>query len=172
MKNNLVENEELSIYVENHLNLIAIKKDKIDEFGYSEESSFTIEKTVQLDVTELTALQRHKQSVSEYLKLHLELVPEFQDVTFLPGRKNNLTTIEKIKLQLIWVLLLKYFVMLPKTSAFDFTKLSHKQKQNYCKDLYKKLYPHLPKGNFDSEGICTFNNDLEIQNYFFHTCRK
>lgn len=122
--------------------------------------TFEIEKSSSLYQTELTALQRHKQSVAEYVKAHSEVVPEFQDASFLPGHVNNLNPVEKIKLQLLWVLVLKSLL-----SPCDFDKLSSKQKLIFCKDLYKQLLPFIPKDNFNSEGVCQFSNDLEIQNF-------
>lgn len=128
------------------------------------EKNLRIERTVHLDKNEMSALQRHKQSVSEYIKLHSEMVPEFQDATLLPGHLNNLSPIEKIKLQLMWVLMLKCLI----SPVSNFEKLNHKQKLSYCKDLYKQLHPFLPRNNFDLEGNCNFKNDLEIQNCVLH----
>lgn len=145
--------------------LTLLEKDKNLEIEYIEEK-FIIERTGHLEKTELTAFQRHKQAVSDYIKLHMEAVPEFQDLTLLPGHVNNLNPIEKIKLQLLWALALKSLIN--PYDGGDFHKLSHKQKLNYCKNLYKQLYPILPGDNFDSEGDCKFRNELEIQNYSLH----
>ncbi len=157
--------EQLVIEAEEfHSRLTLMEKDKNLEIEYVEES-FSIERTGHLDKTEITALQRHKQAVSDYIKLHMEAVPEFQDSTLLPGHVNNLNSFEKIKLQLLWALALKSLIS-PYNG--DFEKLSHKQKLTYCRDLYKQLYPNLPRENFDLEGECKFRNDLEIQNFSLH----
>lgn len=143
-----------------HLTLID-KENNVEIDDFIEEIS-KIERTSHLDKTEISALQRHKQSVSEYIKTHLGAVPEFQDITLLPGHVNNLNPIEKIKLQLLWVLMLKSLTH----PVSSFEKFNQKQKLAYCKDLYKQLHPLLPRDNFDSEGDCKFKNDLEIQNHF------
>ena len=144
--------------------LTLVDKEKNVEIDYIEES-LKIERTSHLENAEISALQRHKHAINEYIKTHLEAVPEFQDVTLLPGHVNNLNPIEKIKLQLLWVLMLKSLTQ----PVSSFEKFNQKQKLTYCKDLYKQLYPLLPRDNFDLEGNCKFKNDLEIQNYFLHT---
>jgi len=156
------EEQKLSIHFENHLN-INEKKNELEASEYFEET-LVIRSTAPLDKTELSYLQRHRQAVADYLKIHHETVPEFQDVTFLSGHLNNLTLLEKIKLQLIWILLLKSL-----TQTCDFEKFSMKQKQAYCRGLYKQLYPLLPHDNFDLEGSCKFSNDLEAQNFSIHS---
>ena len=156
--------EQLSVLATEELfNLTFAEKNKIIEIDYVEEN-IKIEKTVHLDKTELSALQRHKQAVTDYVKLHLEAVPEFQDATLLPGHVNNLNPIEKIKLQLIWILVMKSLL----DPCEEFEKFNYKQKLNYCKNLYKQLIPLLPRDNFDAEGEAKFKNDLEIQNYSLH----
>lgn len=158
------DTESFLVETEEFHRLTLINKEANVEIGFIEES-FEIERTCHLDKTEISALQRHKQSVNEYIRSHLEAVPEFQDVTLLPGHVNNLNPIEKIKLQLLWVLMLKSLTHPPATS---FEKFNQKQKMAYCKDLYKQLYPSLPRDNFDLEGDCKFRNELEIQNYVLH----
>jgi cell fate (sporulation/competence/biofilm development) regulator YmcA (YheA/YmcA/DUF963 family) len=144
--------------------LLALRdKEKIVEIDYVEES-LRIEKTVQLDKTELSALQRHKQAVNEYIKQHLEAVPEFLDATFLPGHVNNLNSVEQIKLQLVWILMIKSLL----NPCENFEKSNYKQKLSYCKKLYKQLLPLLPRENFDDEGGIQFKNELEIQNFTLH----
>ena len=144
-----------------HTRLTLIEKGKDFDINYYEES-FVIERTEHLEKSELSALQRHKQAVSDYVKLHFDAVPEFQDATFLPGHVNNLNPIENIKLQILWIFLLKSLL---NPCEGDFVKFSYKQKLSYCKDFYKQLYPLLPHDNFNLEGECEFKNDLEIQNY-------
>ena len=138
-------------------------KEKILEIDYVEES-LKIEKTSHLDKTELSAFQRHKQAVNDYIKHHLDAIPEFQDATLLSGHVNNLNPIEQIKLQVVWILMMKFLL-----NPFDgFEKLNYKQKLNYCKKLYKQLLPLLPRDNFDEEGEIKFKNELEIQNFSLH----
>lgn len=144
-----------------HMSLHIENKGKDDDFS-SEEMSFEIERTVKLDRNELTAPQRHKKVVNDFIKSHLEFVPEFQDTTLLSGHLNNLNSVEMIKLQLLWVLLLK---VLSKPPPVDFDKFQQKQKVAFCKDLFKQLHFHLPRDNFDLEGNCKFENDLEVLNY-------
>ena len=155
--------EDFLLETEEFRRLTLIDKTKNIEIDFIEESS-KIERTGHLDRNEISALQRHKNAISEYVKTHLEAVPEFQDSTLFPGHLNNLNPIEKIKLQLLWILMLKSLAH----PAPSFDKFTHKQKLSYCKDLYKQLYPLLPHDNFDLEGDCVFKNDLEIQNYFLH----
>jgi hypothetical protein len=158
------EEQQLSIQLEHHLTLIEKKSgSKLEASEYFEET-LVIRKSAPLDKTELSYLQRHRQAVADYIKTHYDTVPEFEDVTFSPGHLNSLTQIEKIKLQLLWILLLK---SLTKIDSFD--KYTSKQKQAYCRALYKQLYPLLPHDNFDADGNCKFSNDLEIENYFIHS---
>ncbi len=118
------------------------------------ENDSQIEKSSCLQSTELTALQRHRHSVSEYLKLHHETVPEFQDVTFLPGHVNNLSPIEEVKLQLLWLMMLAVL-----SEAFQdadlngFDGRSSKQKTAVVKRLFTlRLLPLLPPGTFNENG--------------------
>ena len=123
-----------------------------DDFNVIEPAE-VIEKSSHLTANELTALQRHRHAVAEYLKLHHETVPEFQDVTFLPGHVNNLSPVEEVKLQLLWFMMLAVL-----SGSFEdadlngFDSRTGKQKAAVVKRLFARLFPLLPPGTFNEAG--------------------
>lgn len=137
-----------------NLNLKEQKKDLEEEDFHVllKDETADIEKSSKSEETELTALQRHRHRVTEYLRLHHEAVPEFQDVSLLSGHVNNLSPVEEVKLQLLWTLLLAVLSSPGDADLADFDRRSQKHKLAYCKALFARLHPLLPSDCFDVNG--------------------
>lgn len=165
------------------------KKDNENEEDFDNNfEADLIEKTVKLEICDefstrlglglvpSSALQRHNQEVTRFIKLHSESVPEFQDTTKLPGHIHNSTPIQETKLHAIWIILLKFLSSAEERegqncSDNDFwqSKRNVKQQKVFCKEILDNFLLSFGVETVEeiiSDNFFSFSKDEILQKYF------